>query len=307
MLLAALLIAAGFSLAVIPLERLPEYSVPVVTVETVYPGMAADDIRTLITIPIEDSLSPVKGLTRIRSVSRDDRSIISLEFRWGTDPMAASVLVREAVDTVYPGLPDGIHKPAVTAGNPGNIPHAIVAIRSRSMPFAHNLAEYEIRARLRRIDGVGMTILAGGEKSEQRLELDIPRLTAIGISPQEFVRLFAQETSDIPAGTVREGNMELVVVSSGRPESIMELSQIILPVGAGTLRVRDAGEISNTPAKRESIFVYNGKEAAALEIFRRPGADPMRLSRDIKKTLEEANSFFPQMPKYRLFTIPRLP
>jgi len=294
MILFAQIIAAVFSLLTLPVNRLPDFSVPQVTVETVYPGMAANEIRTLVTIPLEDGLSPVKGLEKMRSISRDNRSLISMDFRWGTDPMAASVLVREAVDAVYPSLPQGVRKPSVTAGDSTNEPHAVVAVSSHNgnREFARKLAEYELRARLRRIDGAGSVVLVGGEIAEERLSLNVPRLAALGISPSEFAELLSQETSDIPAGNAREGNVELVVVSSGKPDSTESLARIILPAANGTLAVEDAGHICKVYARRESVFVYNGKEATALEIYRRPGSDPLRLSREIRKTIDEAASVF---------------
>jgi len=304
MIITAIIIAAVFSLFNMPINRLPEFSVSRVTVETLYPGMAADEIRSMVTIPLEDGFSAIKGLERIRSTTRDNRSFISLDFRWGTDPMSASVLVREAVDAVYPGLPQGIRKPTVTSGNSGVEPHAVIAVSSHNgnAEFARKLAEYEIQARLRRIDGVGSVVIIGGEINEERLALDIPRLTALGFTPSDFAGILSQETVDIPAGNAREGNTELVVIGSGRPDSISSLSQIVLPIGDGTLRVKDAGELKSAAIRRQSVFVYNGIEATALEIYRRPGADPLRLSRDIRKTLDEAISVFSRDAHIELVT-----
>ena len=94
MFMAALLLGGIFSLTVLPLQKLPEFPFPRVTVETLYPGLGAEDIRLCLSIPIEDALSSVKGLERIRSISRDGASLAVLDFRWGTDSGAASVLVR---------------------------------------------------------------------------------------------------------------------------------------------------------------------------------------------------------------------
>jgi multidrug efflux pump subunit AcrB len=294
MAMAALGIAAVFSLTQMPLVRLPEISVPLVTVETVYAGMAAADIRTLVTIPMEDALSPVKGVQRIQSVSRDGTSLVSLDFRWGSDPMTASALVREAIDAVYPSLPEGVNKPIVTPGDNGTEVHAIVAVRSLRGDgnIARNMAEYEMRARFRRIDGVGSVILVGGETVEQNLRLDLPVLSARGLSPPEFARLVASEAQDIPAGNAREGDRELVVVSSGRPNSVDELSRLLLSAASGAFRLSEAGELKSAAARRKSVFAADGREAAALEIYRRPGADPVRLSREIQKTLKEAIPLF---------------
>ncbi|WP_461247116.1 efflux RND transporter permease subunit, partial [Treponema sp. R6D11] len=304
MILAAVIIAAVFSLFSMPVNRLPDLSVPRVTVETVYPGMAADEIRSFVTIPLEDGLSPVKGLDKMRSVSRDNRSIISLDFRWGVDSMAASVLVREAVDAVYPSLPEGVRKPSVTPADAANEPHAVIAVVSHNgnAQFERKLAEYELRARLRRIDGAGSVVLAGGEVTEERLVLDVPKLSALGLSPQEFSGLLAREAADIPAGNARDGNMELVITSAGRPESARALSKTILPFSNGSITVEDTGRLYPTAAKKESVFVCDGVEAAALEVYRRPGADPLRLSKDIQKTVNEAAAVFSRDAQIRIIS-----
>jgi multidrug efflux pump subunit AcrB len=293
MIMAAVLLAAIFSLSTLPLERLPDLSVPRVTVESVYSGMAAFEMRSLVTIPVEDALSPVKGLERMRSISRDGRSLISLDFRWGTDPVSASALVREAIDAVYPSLPNGVLKPVVTPGGSGD-PHAIIAVRSLHGDgnFARRLAEYELRARLRKINGMGSIILAGGETAEERLRLDTPRLAALGLDPPDFARLLSGETSNVPAGNAREGSAELVVIGSGRPDSAKELADLILPAGGGALRLGDAGDLGLETKRRNSIFVFDGREAAALELYRRSGADPLRLSMDIRNTLKEISPLF---------------
>jgi multidrug efflux pump subunit AcrB len=292
MVIGALLLAAVFSLFTLPLNRLPDIFFPRVTVETVYPGMGAPDIRSIVTIPIEDALSPVKGLERIRSVSRDGSSVVVLDFRWGTDPNRASALVREAIDGVYPSLPEGIHKPVVLPGDPNEEPHAIVAVFSRSGDgtFARNLAEYELRARFRRLDGAGAVLLVGGENPEAKIRLDIPKTLSGGVGTAELAEILAAETADIPAGSAREGDRELVVVSSGKPESLEELSLIPVSIGGASLKLKDLGVLSQDKARRKSLFIYGNREQTALEIYRRPGADPARLSRDIKKVLEEGAS-----------------
>ncbi|MCL2043308.1 MAG: efflux RND transporter permease subunit [Treponema sp.] len=300
MIMAAIIIAAIFAFTVLPLNRLPELSVPVVTVETVYPGMAAAEIRALVTIPVEDAFSSVKGLDRIQSVSRDGSSLVKLDFRWGVDSTVAAALVREAVDAVYPSLPQGVRKPSVSSGDSGMEPHAIIAVQSLSgdESFARRLADYDIRSGLRRIDGVGSVLLAGGVCDEGHLRLDVHRLAALGLSPLEFINLLSGEAVDIPAGNAREGLMELVVVSSGRPDSIEELASFSLPLQTtqagriSSLFISDTGTIGIEAGRKSSIFVFNGEETAALEIYRRPGSDPVRLSRDIRKAIKEMDLQF---------------
>jgi multidrug efflux pump subunit AcrB len=294
MAMAALVLGGGFSLSVLPLDRLPDFSYPRVTVEALYPGMGAADVRSILTIPLEDALSSVKGLQRLRSLSRDGASVVVLDFRWGTDPNGASVLVREAIDGVYPNLPEGAKKPMVVPGDPNQEPHSVLSVFSPAGDgiFARNLAEYELRARFRRIDGVGTVILVGGDSPEARITLDIPRALSGGLSPGALAQYLAGETADIPAGNAREGDRELVVVSSGRPQSVGELSQFLVPAGSGLVRISELAELREGRARRKSVFLCDGREQVALEIYRRPGADPVKLSQDIKKALGEAQAAF---------------
>ncbi|MDR0589709.1 MAG: efflux RND transporter permease subunit, partial [Spirochaetaceae bacterium] len=294
MTMAALVLGGGFALSSLSLDRLPDFSYPRVTVETLYPGMGAADVRSILTIPLEDALSSVKGLQRLRSVSRDGASVVVLDFRWGTDPNGASVLVREAIDGVYPNLPEGAKKPVVVPGDPNEEPHSIVSVFSTAGDgvFARNLAEYELRARFRRIDGVGAVILVGGENPEARIILDIPRSLAGGLGPVDLAQYLAAETADIPAGNAREGDRELVVLSSGRPGSVEELSRIPVPAGTALVRLSDLAELTEGRARRKSLFIFDNREQVALEIYRRPGADPVKLSRDIAQVLGEAKTLF---------------
>ncbi|GMO28197.1 MAG: hypothetical protein Ta2F_03740 [Termitinemataceae bacterium] len=284
MLVAAIFLGGIFSAVKLPIDRLPEIYFPRITVETNYSGMGAEEIRGSVTIPIEDALSPLKGLEKIRSVSRDGTSIVILDFRWGTNPSSCAVLVREAIDAVYGSLPQGVSKPIVVSGGSTDETHAIIGVSSRSGDsfFERNFCEYELRTRLRRIENAGNIILTGGDKKEIHIILDIPKAASRGISPSDLANIIAYETNEVPAGNAREGNMELVVLSSGKPQSVKELSELVVASAAGPLRLKEIAKIEEAAAKKKSIFVFNGKTQTVLEVFRRPGSDPVALSGDLK-------------------------
>ncbi|MDR2072581.1 MAG: efflux RND transporter permease subunit [Spirochaetaceae bacterium] len=298
MCLGSLFLGGFFSLSILPLQRLPEFPFPRVTVEALYPGLGAEDIRSSLTIPLEDALSSVKGLERLRSVSRDGASLTVLDFRWGTDSGAASIQVREAIDAVYPGLPEGVRKPSVIPGDPGEEPQIIAVIRSHlGAVFARNFAEYGLQSRLRRIDGVGAVILGGGEKEELEVKVDIPRALLRGLPPAALAEILASETANVPAGNSREGERELVVVSQGRPGTEEELRSLVFPSESGPFVIDDLGILTRGPAKRESVFIARDRdgnmgEYVVLEIYRRPGTDPVKLSREVQElVVAEAASF----------------
>lgn len=292
--LAVLFLGLAVAVSRMPLNRLPEIEFPRVLVETRYEGMSAADIRHIVTIPLEDALAAVKGLEGIKSVSRDGASIIVLDFRWGTRVSSAAALAREAVDSVYTALPQGVAKPVVTQGDPGMDAHAIIAVEAKSGDRAleRNLAEYEMRSRIRRAGGAGEVMLSGGERKEAVIGVNVTRTAMRGFRTGDIAQMLAMESADIPAGNAREGGLELVVVSEGRPGSVEELSQLVLSGGNSPLFLDDIAEVGAEPAKQQSVFLYRGKEMTALEVYRRPGADPVRLSRDIRKIVAESQADF---------------
>ena len=290
MALAALLLAGGIALSVLPVDSLPELQVPRVQISARYPGLAARDIRSVLTIPIEDALASVRSLQRIRSVSRDGETVIVLDFAWGTDPEEASVLVREAVDGVYPQLPEGIQRPVVLPGDSEGEPLAIIGIRSRTeeAQFARHVAEYELRSRFRRIGDIGTVLLVGGQKQEVRIQLDAQRSFPRGLGAAGFAELVGSEWADVSAGSAREGDQELVIVSAGRPTQLDELARRILPARSGPVYPAELGQVSLEYRDRESLFVADGREAVALELYRRPRSNPLSVARQVRQTLEEA-------------------
>jgi multidrug efflux pump subunit AcrB len=291
--LIALALSAALSGASLPLTRLPELGLSRIIVETAYPGMSAEEVRALVTIPVEDALAPVKGLERSRSVSRAGVSIITLDFRWGTDTAAQAVLVREAVDIAYAQLPGGAEKPRVSIASAEEEPHLIFSVLSTQgdAVFERRFAGYELRARLRGIDGVAAILVSGGKIPEAQVELDLHKLAGRGIDPVELAGLFAAETRDLPAGSAREGDSEIQVISKGSIGDYRALSELIVPA-ASPLKISDIAAVREGRAPQKSVFVVNGVEQTAVEVYRRPGANPARLSAELKKLAAEVNTRF---------------
>ncbi|MCA1950598.1 MAG: efflux RND transporter permease subunit, partial [Treponema sp.] len=294
MVLLAVLLAGGIGLSMLPVDILPSLEIPRVQVDAPYPGMAAREVRSLLTIPLEDAFASVRSLQRIRSVSRDGEAVLVLDFAWGTDPSAAAVLVREAIDAVYPQLPEGTGRPLVISGDPDTEPAAIVGIRSRTkdIQFARHLAEYELRSRFRRIDEIGRVVLVGGQEEEVRLRIDPERSFARGLGASSLAQLIGSEWVDVSAGTGREGTQELVIVCAGKPESVQTLPNLALPTRGGPLYTKDVGEIRVEKQDRKSLFIADGKEAVALELYRRSGTNPIQAAKKVREVLAEAQKDF---------------
>ncbi len=282
----AVMLAGGNGARSMPMASLPDIQVPRVVIEANMAGLPAAQIRSLVAIPLEDGLASAKGSTGLSSVSRDGSAILTLDFQWGQDPARAAGRVREILDAVYPALPDGADRPTVAAVDSGLDP-LIVSIRAvkGDLASARHFADLEVRSRMRRVDGVGSVTVLGGVQREIAVSVDMRKAAMRGLSVDDVARLYAQELVDMPAGSLMDHELELVIVARGRPGNAAELANVVAAGPAGPVRLSDIASVRERDAPRNSIFVADGIESVALEIFTSSGSDPVAGSRRIKAAI----------------------
>jgi len=288
MVVAAVMLAAGKAALSLPMSSLPDIQVPRVVIEANMAGLPAEQIRSLLAIPLEDGLASAKGLTRLASISRDGSAVLTLDFQWGQDTARATGRVREIIDAVYPALPDGAERPTVAPVDSGLEP-LIVSISAvgGDLAAARHFADHEVRSQMRRIDGVGSVTVLGGVQRELAVSVDMRKAAMRGLSVDDVARLFSRELADIPAGSLRDQNMELVIVARGRPDGVMELANVVAAGPSGPVRLSDIASIRERDAPRGSIFVVDGAERVALEIYPGPGSDPVSGAKRIKVAIAD--------------------
>ena len=260
--LLAILLLAVIGTGSLPISRLPKIDTPRVLVDAAWPGMSAVEIRSLVAKPLEDGLAAARGLVKMRSVSRDGRCLIQLDFAWGEKSAKAASRIRELVDTVYPSLPEGAARPQVFPDDSQSGPLVVLALepKSGSLDLTRRIAEYDVKSRLRQTDGVGSVTLSGAAPNEIAVLVDITKAAARQMDTAGVAKSLSQEYADIPAGSVREGRFELPVIAKGRVTSPEALGKFILAGPAGPFRLDDIARIYERPSRQQSLFLYNGKE-----------------------------------------------
>ncbi len=283
--LAAVMMAGAGAAARMPRRSLPDVSVPRVIVAASMPGMPAASMRSLIACPLEDALASADGLVGSSSVSRDGRTVITLEFNWGEDAARMASAAREIVDAAYPGLPEGASKPSVVADDPSASPLVTVTMVpiDGDLAFARRIAEREGRARLRRVQGVGSVTVVGGRRREVAVAVDSRRAAARGMTVRDVASALAAECADVPLGSVEGDGLELVVVAEGRPKTAAELESLVAAAPSGPFRLSELARVYERDAPADSLYALDGVEAVALEAYLRPGADPVAAAREVAR------------------------
>jgi multidrug efflux pump subunit AcrB len=283
---------AAFSLGV---SDLPEVRVPKLVVSTSYPGLPAQEVRTLVTLPLEDALASARGLKHVESISREGVSTITLEFHWGTDLRVAGVEVREALDAARSLLPADAKKPLVLPVDPADEPLAVVAVTPRSgdLALAKRLASKEIRTRLQQVRGVGAVVTVGGLDEEILVDVDRTRLQARSLTLSELAQVLAAANYDYPAGTLVEGPDELVVKAQGRVSSPGALGDLWVTPGGNSqyspapFPVADVARIEWATADPSSAFSVSGASGVGLYIHKQPGAGPVETVDAVRREVSQ--------------------
>ncbi|MEK7873757.1 MAG: efflux RND transporter permease subunit, partial [Chloroflexota bacterium] len=194
------------------LDLLPDISVPVVVVQTVYPGASAEDVERDVSKPLEDAFASLNYIEAIRSTSQEGVSVVTLEFNMDYAARQASADVRERLATVRRRLPDGVQEPVIQRFDLASLPIMTVGIRDRqgrNPADLRKLVDDDIKPRFERVPGVAAATISGGREKQVLVSLDATKLASYNIPVEQVVRSIQANNLSLPAGRITQGQREL--------------------------------------------------------------------------------------------------
>ncbi|NKE44057.1 efflux RND transporter permease subunit [Roseomonas frigidaquae] len=294
LLLIAIGIGAAFTLSV---REYPDVDPPVVSVRTLYTGAPAEVVEREVTRNIEDSLSGIAGIRIIRSITRDESSVVIIELNTGTDLNAAAAEVRDKVAATRRDLPDGIEDPVVEKASADEDAVMYLTLRAEGLDTAEltDLAERRLVDALGIVPGVAGVEIFGGRRYAMRIWLDQPALAARGLTPVDVANRLRAENLEVPAGRLETGRQELTLRALTRLGSAEEFAALVLREGEGTGRVRlgDVARVEIGVENYRSAFRVGGEQAIAIGILRRADANALEVSSGIAETAERLAGALP--------------
>ncbi len=282
-------------LGVLGLTRLgtdlfPDVSFPFVAITTVYRGAGPTEVEQQLSKPIEDAVAGIAGVESIQSISRENLSLVFVQFKL-TVPLDRAVQeTRDKVSGVQQLLPKDAELPKVARIDFGAAPIVTYAI-SADMPSSQlrQLLKDKLEPSLAQLDGVATVRIIGGEVREVRVDIDLDKAKAAGIAPGQIAERIGMENLDVPAGRLDLGPTELNVRSLGQFRNLDELRA--LPVARnqnGTqVRLDEVATVTDGVGDRRSIARLNGKEAVVLEVVKQPGSNTIEVSKAVKARMGE--------------------
>jgi multidrug efflux pump len=278
----------------IPKESAPQIAIPLLVVNTMYPGVSPADIETLITRPLEDELNTISDIREMTSSSVEGYSSIVVEFAPSVIIEDALQRVREKVDLAKPNLPSDAEEPSITEIDLSEWPIMQVNLAGEyGLVRLKELGE-ELQDRLEQIPEVLRVDLRGGLEREVQVDVDLPRIKYYGLALNDVVDAIRNENVNIPGGSIEVGPVNYLVRVDGEfvdPSIIEEL--VVGTFDGRAVYVRDVASVDFGFAERTSFARLNDAPVVTLDVVKRAGANIIEAAEQVKAIIAEMEAQFP--------------
>jgi CzcA family heavy metal efflux pump len=296
---ALVLVFGAITLRDLPIDVFPDLNRPVVTILTEGHGMAPEEVETLITLPLENTLNGIPGVERVRSQTGIGLSVVYVEFDWGTDIYRNRQLVSEKLTRAKEGLPkDVVPIMGPVTSIMGQI--QMIALyptesETKVSPLEiRTLAEWVIRPRLLTIPGVSQIISIGGGLKQYQILVSAEKLNRFQIPLHQLDEELQQISQNTTGGFLEKDKQEYLVRNIGVVTSIEDLEQTVVGLHFGRpVLLKEIAKIQEGPRIKRGDGSFNGKPAVIISIQKQPGGDTTQITQQVIQAIEELKPSLP--------------
>ncbi len=293
----ALTIAGYVAVQQSAVDVFPDLNKPTVTLLTEAGGMAAEEVEQLVSLPLEQAMSGMPGVTRVRAVASAGLSVLYLEFEWGSDIYRNRQLVVERLSQVQEQLPAGVSPQlAPVSSIMGEILLiAVPADPAKVNPMAvREFADWVMRPRLLAIPGVAQVVPIGGEVRQYHVELLQDRMQALGVNQQAVYHALANFGANTSGGFLQLSGQEYLIRQLGRSTDLADLQSLVVKTHTGeTVQLQQVAEVAIRAAVKRGDAGYQGKPAVILSVQKQPNADTIDLTQQVESAIAELSQQLP--------------
>ena len=284
-----------FSFMKTSIAQYPDFDANVILVMSSYPGASAADIETNLTKVLENGLNGVQDLKDMTSKSKENISIITLEFNYGVDIEEATNNVRDKLDMISSSLPDQASTPIIFKFSADDMPILILsATAEESLPGLDKILDDKVTTPLSRVKGVGTVSVTGAPTREIQVYCDPNKLQAYGLSIATVSNIITYENRNIPSGTIDIGSESFSLRIQKEFKDPSELLDVVLSYKDGNaVYLRDVATIIDGQEEKEQQAVTNGRRSAQIVIQKQTGSNTVDV---IKGVFEELKGIETTLP-----------
>ena len=291
----AVVIFGLFSFSKLPIDLIPDIETNTVMIITSYAGASASDIENNVTRPLENTLNSVEHLKHISSSSKENISLITLEFEFGYDIDDLTNDVRDKLDMVTSALPDGVNNPIIFKFSADMIPIMMLSVKAEeSLPALYKILDDNIANPLARIDGVGTVSIAGAPKREINIYMDPAKMEAYNIPVEVVSAKIAAENRNIPGGSFDIGSNTYSLRVEGEFRNPQEMMNIVVgSYNGANIYLKDVARMVDGTQERAQKAFTDGIQGAMITIQKQTGGNSVKIADAVRAELPKLQKKLP--------------
>ena len=280
----------------LPVREYPDIDPPIISVITFYRGASPSVIETEITNVLEEQFATLEGVKTMTSSSREQGSVITIEFELSRIVDEAANDVRDRVSRVRGSLPQEVDDPIVSKVDVNAQPIVWLALfsdRHNGLELT-DIGDRVLKERIQRLPGVGSVIIGGERRYAMRVWIDPQRMASHGLTTQDLEAAIRRENTEIPGGRVEGEGREFAVRTRGELSTPEEFGAIIVSQREDdVVRLRDVAEVAVGAEDERTVARYNGETAVGLWIVKQSKASTVEVAAEVRATLPELEKLIP--------------
>lgn len=284
-----------FSFMKTSIAQYPDFDANVIMVMSSYPGASAADVETNLTKVLENGLNGVSNLKDLTSRSKENISILILEFNYGVDIEEATNDVRDKLDMINSSLPDQATTPVIFKFSADDMPILILsATAEESLPGLDKILDDKVATPLARVKGVGTVSVTGAPTREIQVYCDPNKLQAYGLSIATVSGIISSENRNVPSGNIDIGSESYSLRIQKEFKDPSELLNIVVGYKNGdAVYLKDVATVRDGQQEKEQEAVTNGRRSAQIVIQKQSGTNTVNVIKGIKNELKKIEKTLP--------------
>lgn len=284
-----------FSFMKTSIAQYPDFDANVIMVMSSYPGASAADVETNLTKVLENGLNGVSNLKDLTSRSKENISILILEFNYGVDIEEATNDVRDKLDMINSSLPDQATTPVIFKFSADDMPIFILsATAEESLPGLDKILDDKVSTPLARVKGVGTVSVTGAPTREIQVYCDPNKLQAYGLSIATVSGIISSENRNVPSGNIDIGSESYSLRIQKEFKDPSELLNIVVGYKNGdAVYLKDVATVRDGQQEKEQEAVTNGRRSAQIVIQKQSGTNTVNVIKGIKNELKKIEKTLP--------------
>ena len=277
-------------------ELMPSISMPMYAVATIYPGAQPEDIDLNITKKLEDELYNLQGVKHLQGASRENVSILAVQYNYGQNMDQAYTDLKKAVDKVKTSFPDDVQEPSIYEMDINSMPSIKISVQNKTTTDIYNYVQENMVKELEKISEVSTVDTAGGRENYIKIELKPEMMARYNLTMSTLNQIIANADFSLPGGDVKVGQRELSMSTGVSYNTVESFKSIPIITGnKRTLYLEDIADIYETKKDQTQIGRYDGEDCIVVSITKTQSSSTVALSKQVKKTLEKLKAADPNL------------